>query len=129
MNKLLPVLLLAILGSISQSSLAQWDHFWDHNRLGWGAQTATAAGRVRVIITKPKVKLHLLKAQRPIARLFLDDTDDDYYDETPDFQIGYRRPELVDQTVAVHDDISDEIKLRLVLARKKALIKYHKNWG
>ena len=98
------------------------------NRYEWSVQAATAAGRVRVTITKAKPKLHLPKTQRPVVRLALDD-DNDYYDETPEFQIGYRRPELVDQTAQVHDDISDEIKIRLLLARKRALEAHAKKWA
>jgi hypothetical protein len=59
----------------------------------------------------------------------LNEDDTDYYDELPDLQVGYRRPELVDQTAEVHDDLSDEVKLRLVLARKRALERYHEKWG
>jgi hypothetical protein len=128
MNKLLQILILATLGLISQQSQSQLAEVSDNNRLEWVAQTATAGGRVRVTITKHKPKLHLPKTQRPVVRLALND-DDDYYDETPEFQIGYRRPELVDQTAEVHDDISDEIKIRLVLARKRALEAYHANWS
>jgi len=94
----------------------------------WVAPTVIPAGRVRVIITKTRAKLHLPKAQRPVVRLALNDNDDDYYDETPEFQIGYRRPELTDQSADV-DDISDEIKIRLVLARKRALEAYTRKWG
>jgi hypothetical protein len=89
----------------------------------------TAEGRVRVTITKLKPKLHLAKLQRPIFKLLAEDQDDDYYNDLPDVQIGYRRPELIDQTAEVHNDISDEIKIRLALARMKALAKYQETWG
>jgi hypothetical protein len=85
------------------------------------------AGRVRVTITKTKPKLYLAKSQRIL--LVLNDEDPDYYNELPDIQVGYRRPELVDQTAEVDNDISDEIKIRLVLARKRALEAYHANWS
>jgi hypothetical protein len=94
----------------------------------WSVRTVTTEGRVRVTITKPKQKLHLARHQRPLVRLSLTDDDSDYYDERPEFQIGYRRPELVDQSAEVHDDISDEIKIRLLLARKRALEAYHSTW-
>ena len=128
MNKLLQILMLVTLGLVSQQSQAELVQVSDNNRSEWVAQTATAAGRVRVTITKAKPKLHLPKTQRPVVRLALDD-DNDYYDETPEFQIGYRRPELVDQTAQVHDDISDEIKIRLLLARKRALEAHAKKWA
>ena len=80
-------------------------------------------------LQKAKPRQHLPRKLKPLSNLQLEDNNDDYYDETPEFQIGYRRPELVNQTAEVHDDLSDEVKLRLVLARKKALEKYHENWG
>lgn len=108
---------------------AQPDLQWNTSHYEWSARSVTPEGRVRVIITKTKTKLHLAKSHRPIARLFVDDREDDYYDELLEFHVGYRRPELVNQTAKVHDDISDEIKLRLVLARKRALERYHEKWG
>ena len=95
----------------------------------WSARSVTPEGRVRVIITKQKPKLHLAKKSRPVILSKLNDDESDYYDELPDLQVGYRRPELVNQIAEIHDDISDEIKIRLVLARKRALEVYHANWG
>lgn len=129
MNKLLQILILATLGLISRPSPAESEHRWDTNRSEWVAQTVTAEGRVRATITRQKPKLHLAKSQRPAARLFLDNTDDDYYDDTPEFQVGYRRPELVDQTAQIHDDISDEVKIRLILARRRAMEAYYATWS
>jgi len=125
---LLQVLALATLALLNQQSQAELAQALDTNRSEWVAPTATANGRVRVIITKTKARIHLSKIYRPVIRLALNDNDDDYYDETPEFQIGYRRPELIDQT-ADAQDISDEIKIRLILARKKALEKYNEKWG
>ena len=115
------------MGLISQQSQSQLAQVSDNNRSEWVAQTATAAGRVRVTITKAKSKLHLPKTQRSVVRLALNDNDDDYYNERPEFQVGYRRPELIDQSADV--DLSDEIKLKLAIARLKALEAYHKKWG
>ena len=125
MNKLLSILILA---SYSAIGLAQSETPLATNHYAWSAQTVTADGRVRVTITKHKPKVHLAKLHRPIIKLSVDDDDTDYYDELPDFQIGYRRPELVDQTAQVQDDISDEIKIRLLLARKRALEAYTRKW-
>ena len=81
-------------------------------------------------LQKAKPKQHLPKKLKPLSNLRLEDNDDDYYDETPEFQVGYRRPELVDQTAELVDqDLTDEVKLRLVLARKKALEAYQRKWG
>jgi hypothetical protein len=121
-------LTLLILSSVVPISRAQDNLPLSNTHLEWPAHSVTPEGRVRVIITKTKAKLHLPKTQRPVVRLALNDNDDDYYDETPEFQIGYRRPELVDQTAEVND-ISDEIKIRLLLARKRALEAYTAKWG
>ena len=122
---LLQVLTLATIVLVSRQSLAQSVPVLDSCRSECVVPTVTANGRVRVTITKIKARL---LPKRPLARVFLNDNEDDYYDETPEFQIGYRRPELVDQTADVQD-ISDEIKIRLMLARKKALVKYKEIWG
>ena len=107
------------------ASQAESDPFWNTNPYAWSAQTVTHAGRVRVTITKTKPKLYLAKSQRIL--LVLNDDDPDYYDELPDIQVGYRRPELLNQTADV--DLSDEIKIRLLLARKRALEAYHATWS
>ena len=118
------IILVALPLGVSQ---AQSDPLWDSNPYAWSAQTVTAAGRVRVVITKTKVRL--AKKSRPVILSQLNDDDTDYYDELPDLQVGYRRPELINQTAKIHDDISDEIKIRLVLARKRAIEAYYTKWG
>ena len=123
LRTLLQILILSALPlGLSQ---AESDPFWNTNPYAWSAQTVTHAGRVRVTITKTKPKLYLAKSQRIL--LVLNDDDPDYYDELPDIQVGYRRPELLNQTADV--DLSDEIKIRLLLARKRALQAYHQNWS
>jgi hypothetical protein len=112
----------------SQPSLAQLD-YEETPPSEYVAQIVTPVDRVRVTIKKSRARIHLAKTHQPIARLFLNEDDTDYYDEAPDLQIGYRRPELVNQTAEMHDDLSDEVKLRLVLARKRALEAYNRNWG
>jgi hypothetical protein len=131
MQKLLQILILVILSLISQQSSAESDPYLDHSRSEWVALTATTEGRVRVTITKQKPKLRLAKTQRPVVQLIRlsADDDSDYYNELPDLQVGYRRPELIDQTAKVDNDISDEIKIRLVLARMRALEAYTKKWA
>ena len=123
LRTLLQILILSALPlGLSQ---AESDLFWNTNPYAWSAQTVTHAGRVRVTITKTKPKLYLVKSQRIL--LVLDDDDPDYYDELPDIQVGYRRPELINQTAEV--ELSDEIKIRLLLARKRALQAYYQNWS
>jgi hypothetical protein len=126
MKKLIPALTLVTLALISQQSLAELAPTWETCRSACVAQTVTAEGRVRVVITRIKPKLHLAKSQRIL--LVLNDDDTDYYDELPDIQVGYRRPELVDQTADV-EDISDEVKIRLLLARRRAMEAYYQNWS
>ncbi len=77
-----------------------------------------------------KPKLLLPRTQKPLSNLRLEDDEPDYYDELPEFHVGYRRPELVNITGQVVDDeLSDYVKLRLVLARMTALEKYQEKWG
>ena len=116
-----------ILGLQSHPSLAQEDPLPEITRLESPAHIAIHAGRVRVTITKTKPRLHLAKQQRPIAKLFFEDDDSDYYDELPDIQVGYRRPELIDQSVDL--ELSDHVKIRLALARMKALKRYEEIWS
>jgi len=122
------LILLLIAATASLPSLAQLD-YEETPPSEYVVRSVTPADRVRAPVTKTKPRIHLARTHQPIARLFFNDDDTDYYDELPDLQIGYRRPELVDQTAKVHDDISDEIKLRLVLARKRALLAHAKTWG
>jgi hypothetical protein len=126
----LPILsVLLTLALASQSSSAESAQVLDRNHSEWVAHSATPGARVRVVITKARPKTQLARAQRPIVLLSATDDDTDYYDELPDLQVGYRRPELVNQSADVQDDISDEIKIRLVLARKRAMQAYTTKWG
>lgn len=122
------LILSLLVATASQLSLAQLD-YEETPPSEYVAQIVTPADRARVTIKKPRQRIHLAKTHQPTARLVLNEDDTDYYDEAPEFQVGYRRPELVNQTAEVHDDLSDEIKLRLVLARKRALEAYQQNWG
>ena len=122
---LLQILILALLPLLV--SRASSDRLLDHYPYVWSAQTVIPGDRVRVTITKTKPKLHLARYQRPAVQLVLDDDNTDYYDDVPDIQVGYRRPELVNQTADV--ELSDTIKLRLALARMKAMEAYHKKWS
>ena len=120
-------LLLLTLASISQASQAKLEQLWDTCPYGCVARIATAEGRVRVTITKQRPKLHLAKSLQPVARLFADNDDNDYYDDQPDLQVGYRRPELVNQSADL--ELSDAVKIRLALARMKALKRYEEVWS
>lgn len=126
-HTILMALILGTLTLVSQQSLATSDFNLESSRLGSVAHSVIHEGRVRVIITKVKAKLHLPKSYKPATLLKLDDDDNDYYDELTEFQVGYRRPELINQSAEV--ELSDEIKIRLLLARKRALDTYHANWS
>lgn len=89
--------------------------------------SAIPEGRVRVVVTKPRARIQVAKVHQPVARLLFEEDDTDYYDELPDIQVGYRRPELINQSADV--DLPDDIKIRLLLARKRALEAYHQNWS
>lgn len=125
----LPILsVLLTLALVNQTSSAELEQVLERNHSEWVAHSATPGARVRVIITKSKPKILLARSQRPVIQLSLNDDDTDYYDELPDLQVGYRRPELIDQSAEV-EDISDEIKIRLILARKRAMQAYTTKWG
>ena len=75
--------------------------------------------------------LQQLHQHQPLASdLNLDDSDDGDYDEV-DFQVAYRRPELVEHKVLYDDDepLSDYVTVRLALARAKAMAKYRESQG
>ena len=118
--------LLLMAATASQPSLAQPD-YEETPPSEYVAQIVIPVDRVRATIKKPRPRIHLAKIHQPGARLFLDDDDTDYYDEAPDLQVGYRRPELVGQSATV--DLPDDIKLRLAIARIKALAAYQKTWA
>lgn len=130
MHTLIQGLMLATLIAISNQSHAELAPILDYTSpYVWVAQTVIPNGRVRVVITKQKPKLYLARSKYTVAKLLADNNDDDYYNDIPDFQVGYRRPELIDQTADTHSDISDEIQIRLALARMKAMAKYQEIWG
>ena len=122
------LILLLIAATASQPSLAQLD-YEETPPSEYVARIVTPVDQVRATTTKPRARIHLAKTHQPVARLLFGDDDTDYYNELLDLQVGYRRPELVDQTAELYDDVSDEIKIRLLLARKRALEKYHEKWG
>ena len=125
LRTLLQVLTLALLPLAT--SQAESDPFWNTSPYVWSAQTVTQRGRVRVTITKQKPKLHLARQHKPVILSQLNDDDTDYYNELPDLQVGYRRPELVNQSTDV--ELSDTIKLRLAIARMKAMEAYNRTWS
>jgi len=127
-SRCLHLILLLMAAMASPPSLAQLD-YEETPPSEYVARIVTPVDRVRVTIKKPRARIHLARVQQPVIRLAVNDNDTDYYDESPDLQVGYRRPELFDQTADIHDDISDEIKIRLLLARLKAVNAYNNKWA
>ena len=60
------------------------------------------------------------------SNLAFEDDDVQYYDETCGFHVGYRRPEL---EPVEESELSDEIRLRLLIARIRAMQRYQEVWG
>jgi hypothetical protein len=86
----------------------------------------TKAQTLRKLTRKPK----LLRSNPYQVPSSLDDNDDDLGLDDDSLQTGYRRPQIVkDKVPDKDDDISDEIKWRLFLARQLALLKYQEKWG
>jgi hypothetical protein len=46
-----------------------------------------------------------------------------------DFQVGYRRPNIIVKSILLDDELSDYVLDRLRLARMLALKKRHEVWG
>ena len=80
----------------------------------------------------PKVSLLRKKTKKQnLLRSNPSDVDDDNEGLVldNDFQVGYRRPNIVGKPVIVDDELSDYVLDRLHLARMLALKKYHEVWG
>ena len=78
---------------------------------------------MRLLSKKQKQRLLAL------SNFKVDDTDDDYYDDRQEIHVSPRRPEVVKPDVVDNADLTDEIKLRLAIARSKALKKYEEVWS
>jgi hypothetical protein len=70
-------------------------------------------------------KLLLPRTLKPLSNLVFEDDEVEFYDEYLDFQVGYRRPELITE----ESDLSDYVKFRLWLARQLAIRKHKEIWG
>ena len=78
----------------------------------------------RLLSKKQKQQLQLL------SNFKFEDSDDDYYEDTLDIHVGRCRPELIKVDVVDNDiDLTNDIKIRLAVARLKALKKYKEVWG
>jgi hypothetical protein len=85
-------------------------------------------------LLKQRIKKPKLLRSNPtrVALLNLQDNDDDIGIGDEDLHVGYRRPSLVTEKKSANnddDELSDEIKWKLFLARQVALIKYKEKWG
>ena len=92
------------------------------------AQTATknaahlvktrTAPRLAAVKLLPKTKR---QQQQLLTQHRIDDCDDDGFDEI-EFQVGYRRPELVPD--ADTDELSNYVTVRLAVARARAMARF-----
>ena len=89
--------------------------------------TTPATAKVITVAKKSQAKKHipLPRTLKPLARMDMDEDDDNYYDDM-DLQVSYRRPDLVDNSEL---PLSDYVTLRLANARRLALEEYRRIWG
>jgi hypothetical protein len=79
-------------------------------------------------LRKTTKKQNLLRSNPATPILLTLDTEEDEWEADDIIYVGYRRPELVKDNV-IDDDLSEEIKWRLFLARQLALLKYKEKWA
>ena len=72
----------------------------------------------------PFAQRHALKVTNP---LLCDDDDDDDSDEI-DMQVAYTRPRLHKSKINVDTDHSEYVKIRLMIARMRAMEVHKKTW-
>lgn len=75
----------------------------------------------------PRIKKPKLLRSNPIrfSLLNLQDSNDDIVIGDEDLYVGYRRPEVVKDSLQVDDDeLPEHIRWKLFLARQVALLKY-----
>lgn len=132
------VTIMSITGT-SLASLSPGSYRENHTHYEWPAHIATANVPVAVPASKPQPPLRLSRTKRQQVQILtqqvndqikLDDSDNSGFDEI-DFQVGYRRPELVTSTDDVDDDapLSDYVLTRLAQARALALETHQRKWG
>ena len=87
-------------------------------------------------VNTPKVPLTLTKKvlqrqvrSQQLSNLICDDNDDPAGPDELDVQSPYRRPRLVENPNSDQDDVSDQVKTRLLIARVRALEKYREVWA
>lgn len=90
----------------------------------------------KIQANKPKVPLPRTKKvfqrqvqSQQLSNLICDDSDDPAGPDELDLQSPYRRPKLVENPNSDQDDVSDQVKTRLLIARIRALEKYREHWG
>ena len=89
----------------------------------------------KVQVNKPKVPLPRTKKvlqrqvqSQQLSNLVCDDNDDPAGPDELDIQSPYRRPKIVETPNSDHDDLSDQVKTRLLIARVRAMEKYREVW-
>jgi hypothetical protein len=92
-----------------------------HQVTPWQKATVTRSVLARV---KSRAEIHALKAANLLS---IDDDDDDDYDDI-DMQVAYARPRLTKPEKNLDLEISDHAKIRLMVARARALQVYNKKY-
>ncbi len=126
MKKLLGILI-AMMMTASQASTNQNGNVHYGKPIATAIQPKTVTRSVPVFVSSHKIPKFKLLRGNPyrITHRIIDDSDDDFIDDdgiiTP-----YRRRDL--QKVEHEDDISENVRWRLFLARQLALIKYRSHF-
>jgi hypothetical protein len=139
MKAMVFVTMMSIAGT-SLASLSPGSYRENHTHYEWPAHIATANAPVAVPASRPQPPLRLSRTKRQQVQILtqqvndqinLDDSDNSGFDEV-DFQVGYRRPELVeDDQYSEFDDtpLPDHVMSRLAQARALALAKHREKWA
>ena len=73
--------------------------------------------------------MKLLRSNPLRKSLILEGNDLGFTIDDESIHRGFRRPEIAFDHIDNDDDLSDEIKWRLFLARQLALLKYKEKWA
>lgn len=124
MKILLGILIAASTIGISQANIPL------SGNVSYGQPMNTAA-QPKIVIRKgpvlvKKIHKHKLFFGKPQRSIFVAEDWDDVI-EVDDVITGYRREDL--NKIEHDDDISDQIRWRLFLARQLALLKYKEKWA
>jgi hypothetical protein len=85
---------------------------------------------LKALQQKLRIKKPKLLRSNPLRKSLLAGGTDPGLIDDEDIYIGYSRPEVArKKPILDDDDLSDDIKWKLFLARQVALLKYREKWG